>query len=340
MRAGRGNQGTGVLTTTISLVSILAAAPVLAQDDPPGGAPADARRAKTEAILRSIKWDSGPTKVNVGDNAEIEVPEGHLFTGPTGTRKMLELMENPTSGTELGLLTPKTMSWFLVFEFSALGYVKDADKEELDGEEILGSIRQGTERSNEQRKKRGWPTIRIVGWQTAPFFDQQTKHLKWCIEGESRGRSIVNYNTRILGREGVMSANLMVAPDKLQQAISAVKTLLGSFAYKEGQRYAEYKPGDKIAEYGLTALVVGGAVGVAAKVGLLAKLLGFLAKLWKLLLVGLFAVGAGIKALFFRRRREPEVGPGDDDDRSPPSGDEVAGGRSAEAPEPPGPANP
>jgi uncharacterized membrane-anchored protein len=70
--------------------------------------------------------------------------------------------------------------------------------------------------------------------------------------------------------------------------------VIGNFHYVDGERYAEYKPGDKVAEYGLAALV-GGAAPVAVKSGA-AKWL------WKLLVaVGIVAIG-GIKALFGRKK--------------------------------------
>ena len=53
----------------------------------------------------------------------------------------------------------------------------------------------------------------------------------------------------------------------------------------------EYRKGDKLAEYGLTGLIAGGAIAVAAKSGLLAKL-------WKLVLLGVAAVVGFFKKLF------------------------------------------
>jgi uncharacterized membrane-anchored protein len=63
------------------------------------------------------------------------------------------------------------------------------------------------------------------------------------------------------------------------------------FTYVPGQTYGEFKPGDKIAEYGLAALVAGGAGVFAAKTGLFAKL-------WKFILAGLAAIGAFLNKLF------------------------------------------
>jgi uncharacterized membrane-anchored protein len=255
-------------------------------------------------FLNSLQWTVGPGTAKIGNQAEIKVPEGARFTGSAGTRKMLEMMHNPTAGSELGLLTNDQLDWFVIFEFEDSGYVKDADKEKLDAQAMLESLREGNEAGNEERKKRGWAPITIVGWHTAPFYNKETNNLEWCIKGASEGHDIVNYNTRILGRGGVMSANLLVAPEQLDATLPSIKALLKGFSYIEGQKYSEWKSGDKIAKYGLSALVVGGAVGVAAKLGLLGKLGGLLGKLWKLVIVGIAALGAGIKGLLFGKKKE------------------------------------
>src|SRR5262249_47290315 len=81
---------------------------------------------ETQKQFRSIEWTQGPAKVKIGGQGEIQVPEGFAYTGSTGAQKLLELMKNPTSGTELGILTDKDLALFLLFEFDESGYVKDA----------------------------------------------------------------------------------------------------------------------------------------------------------------------------------------------------------------------
>lgn len=293
----RGVRGFGAIFVAICLL----AAPALAQDKKGGGNP------EVDKILKSIAWQSGPTKVTIGSQGEMEVPEGYVFTAGDGARKMLELMHNPTDGRELGLLTTTKMEWFVVFDFMDIGYIKDADKEELDAEDLLDSIKEGTEASNEERKKRGWSTIDIVGWQTAPYYDTGSKNLLWCIEGKSEGRKIVNYNTRILGREGVMSANLMVAPDKLESTIPTIKGLLDKFSFVSGKKYAEFKSGDKVAKYGLAALVAVGAGAAAAKLGVFAWIIAKMGKLWKLIIVGFIGIVASIKKFLFGAKEQRVV---------------------------------
>jgi uncharacterized membrane-anchored protein len=305
----------------IAAFFLCAAGPVAsAARRPPAQAesPEDSEQGKTEdqgsgdgeavKVLKSVNWTVGPGKATVGNQAEVHIPEGTRFTGGDGTRKMLELMHNPTDGSELGLLTNDTLEWFVIFEFEDIGYVKDADKEKLDGNELLAALRKGNEAGNEERKRRGWSLISIDGWHTPPFYNKETNNLEWCIRGSSEGHEIVNYNTRILGRAGVMSANLLVAPEALDATLATIKGILKGFSYIQGQKYSEWKSGDKIAKYGLSALVVGGAVGLAAKMGFLAKIAASLGKLWKVIILGLAGGLAALKGLIFGKKKTPPSG--------------------------------
>src|SRR6185369_224014 len=94
---------------------------------------ADAEAANEPSIFDNINWTRGPAKAELKNLAEVQVPEGFVFTGAKGTQKLLEKMGNPTSGSELGFLAPTSLVWFVVFRFSDVGYVKDDDKDKLDG---------------------------------------------------------------------------------------------------------------------------------------------------------------------------------------------------------------
>jgi len=106
-----------------------------------------------------------------------------------------------------------------------------------------------------------------------------------------------------------MSANLLVDPDKLQATLPQIKKVLTGFSYVEGKRYSQFLPGDKVAKYGLTALVVGGAVGLAAKAGFLAKIAASMGKLWKALVLGLIALGGGLKKVLFGNKTKAAAPP-------------------------------
>ena len=256
-----------------------------------------------EFKLSSLNWLKGPAKAKMKNVASLDVPKDYMFVDGDGARKLMEVMGNFTSSTEVGLLAPTNMDWFAVFRFSEDGYVKDDDKDKLNADKILRSIRDGTEAANKERKRRGWPVMQVVGWKQPPAYNETTHNLEWAVVGKSEGEEVVNYNTRILGRRGVMEIKLVVGSEDLDEHLGTYKELLGTFNYNAGERYAEYQSGDKVAKYGLTALVAGGAIAVAAKTGLLTALLLFLKKGWKLLIIAVAAVAAGIKRLAFGRNR-------------------------------------
>jgi len=243
-----------------------------------------------------LGWSQGANApAPIGDLAEIDLGPDYLYLDGDGTRKLLELTENPTSGQEVATIAPASEDerWFVIFEFDPIGYVQDDEKDALDAEQILSSIRQGTEAANEVRRERGWSEMHILGWQEEPHYDARSNNLSWAILGESEGRRSVNRIVKLLGRRGVMTATLVAGTEELAQAIPVTDALLDGYRFQSGHTYAEYVPGtDKLAEIGLAALVVGGAGAMLVKSGLLAKL-------WKPIVVGLAALGAGIKRLLF-----------------------------------------
>ena len=242
-----------------------------------------------------IRWDLGPTHVKLGKVAEIEIPAGYWFSGAEGTRTFLELFENPTSGSELGVIIPEitqngVIDWFVIFEFDDIGYVTD-DEQDMDDDAILESIRGGTEAANKVRRERGWGTIEVVGWERMPFYDPNTNNLTWAITGRSDEGTTVNYSTRLLGRRGVINADLIIDPDQIWSAVPEFQRILNGTAFQRGQRYQEFVKGDKVAAIGLTALVAGGVGALALKSGLLAKF-------WKVLVGLAIAAAAGVRKLF------------------------------------------
>jgi uncharacterized membrane-anchored protein len=248
--------------------------------------------------LARLPWQIGPTKGQVGDRATINVPDGYVFLGADGTRKLNELMENPPTGADEYTIAPEDLQWFAYFTFDEVGYVKD--DESLDAEDLLASIKEGTEQSNEERRGRGWDTMTIDGWSFKPQYDKQLNALEWAIlaHADRSKDKIVNYNTRLLGRRGVMQVIVVSDPEGLDGAVAQFKSLMPGYSYNDGEKYAQFKEGDHIAEYGLAALVTGGAAAVASKKGFFAAIAVFLAKMWKLLLIGLVAVGAAVRKLF------------------------------------------
>jgi uncharacterized membrane-anchored protein len=259
-------------------------------------APTDAQEADP---FESIRWQEGPTTAQIGSESRLSVPKECEFTDATGARQFMIATENPPSGNELGVLIcdmseAEGDEWFVVFSFDGSGYVKDDDAAELDADAILASIRESNELGNKERVKNGWATLNITGWAKPPYYDLRTNNLTWALSGASEGSGVVNHSVRLLGRGGVMSADLVVSPERFAATLPDFDRIIGTHAFVEGRKYSEWKEGDKVAEYGLTALVAGGAVAVAAKSGILAKL-------GKFIVIGVIAVGAWLKSLFSRK---------------------------------------
>lgn len=261
--------------------------------------------AQSESGKSKLRVLKGPARASLGSVAQLDVPAGFVFLNGKDYRTMLKAEGEPVSGNEVGFLHATNEDWSVAFEFSDIGYVKDDDKE-LDADKLLDSIKRGTAQANETRKRAGHPPIEVVGWDIPPKYDQTSHNLEWAIRGSVEGQPILNYNTRLLGRKGVMEVVLIVQPDQLQETLPKFRQLLTGFSYQTGQSYAEYRPGDKVAKYGLAALVVGGAAVGAAKLGLLTWLVVFLKKGWKLLVIAFAAVASFFKKLFSGRKEKIE----------------------------------
>lgn len=228
----------------------------------------------------------------LGNAATIAIPEGYVFGDGEAARKFMEASRNFPSGAEVGLIATESLNPWTVFEFEEIGYVEDDEKDELDADALMEGFRSGNAAANEERAKRGWDTLEIVGWRLPPRYNPQTNNLEWAIEvGNASGASSVNHEVRLLGRKGVMKATLVCSSEEYSGLLPDFEQLLGGFAYVSGERYSEYTSGDKIAAYGLTALVAGGA-------GVLAVKTGFLAKFWKFIAAGVIGLGALVKKLF------------------------------------------
>ena len=97
---------------------------------------------------------------------------------------------------------------------------------------------------------------------------------------------------------------LVSSPRTMDADVRALKVVLKGFNFNNGEKYAEFKPGDHIAEFGLGALVVGGAAAVAAKTGLWKIVLAFLAASWKLVAVAAVSVVAFVSKLFKKKPQQ------------------------------------
>ncbi|MCR9142061.1 MAG: DUF2167 domain-containing protein [bacterium] len=244
-----------------------------------------------------IDWVNGPATEDLGDWAQVKVPASYRFAAGDDTRKIMAYFGNPPTDIEYGYIEPQSPeeNWFAVFEFNETGYIKDDDKNDIDADAILADYREGMKSANEWRRERGEADLNLVGWKIEPKYYESTNTIEWATTLESRGQRIVNYNIRMLGREGVMEVTIVLDEGEVQPIVANMKKILTGYEFKSGHRYADFVEGDKVAEYGLAALVAGGAVAVAAQTGILAALFAFLRKGWYIVVAAVAGAFSWIK---------------------------------------------
>jgi len=287
----------------LAATALFAFAPlVLAQETPP--AAPDPHAAAWKAAGDAMQ--PGPATITLRDQAQISLPEGYSFIPPKEGAALMDAMGNQTDENFLGLIFPQSQAeWFVTVDFDPAGYIKDDDAKDWDADELLDSLKEGTEAANEHRKEVGVPPIEVTRWIEKPNYDAGTHRLVWSAEikdiGSSGEDAGVNYNTYVLGREGYVSLNLVTSVAAVESHKPAARELLAAVNFNDGKRYSDFNAStDKVAAYGLAALVGGLA---AKKLGLLATVGLLLAKFGKLLIVGVAAAGAGI-AKFFKGKKE------------------------------------
>ncbi|THC43605.1 DUF2167 domain-containing protein [Massilia sp. Mn16-1_5] len=245
---------------------------------------------------------NGPAEIALGSQAKLKLPEGYAFIPQPQAGQLLKAMGNGEDPTRLGIIIPPDSDSFVVPRYIEAGYIKDDEAADWKADELLTGLKEGTEENNKERKARGLAEMEIVGWNQKPVYDKAAHRLVWSIETRDKGTSNeehgANYNTYVLGREGYLSMNLVSGFDALAANKPFAQALLAQTSFNPGKTYADFNAStDKVAEYGIAALVTGVA---AKKLGLFAVIAAFLAKFAKLAAIAAFGLLAAI-GKFFKR---------------------------------------
>ncbi|MFA9441337.1 DUF2167 domain-containing protein [Uliginosibacterium sp. sgz301328] len=264
----------------------------------PAAADSEFEQARDAALAHQ---QAGPRDISLGDQARIALPAGYAFIPKAEASRLMQAMGNRVGDGFYGLIIGDRLDGFVSVRFDSAGYIKDDDARDWDADALLKNLKEGTEEANKDRHARGMPEFVVEGWVEKPAYDAATHRLVWsasthdkdAASGRAQG---VNYNTYLLGRDGYLSLNLVTELATVEKEKPAARELLAAASFIDGKRYADFNAStDKVAEYGLAALVGGIA---AKKLGLLAMAGVFLAKAWKLIAVAVIALGAGAKKIF------------------------------------------
>jgi len=247
--------------------------------------------------LAQLKWMQPGATGHIGDKAEFKVKEGFTFLDGPDTDKFLQINGNPPRGGGSYTIASTKANWFGILSFAPEGYVKDDEK--IDADALLKALKEQNAAGNAEKKKQGYETLTMEGWFFPPRYDTENKRLEWGTRLRAENNTaVVNVSTKILGRSGYTNAVLVSSPETMEADLVEFKQALKNFEYVAGERYSEWRAGDKVAAYGLGALVLGGAAAVATSKGGLKMVL---------LAVAAAAAGlwAGIKKIFGSRRPSP-----------------------------------
>lgn len=260
-----------------------------------------------ETFLASLDFQQG--QINLKDNlVTLSLPDAFRYLSPEDAEKVLvDAWGNPPGNKTLGMIVPaetglfSDKSWAVIISYEEDGHVSDEDAESINYDELLSQMQHASKKANKDRVDNGYEPIEIVGWAEKPFYDKQTHKLYWAKElkfGEADTNTL-NYNIRILGRKGVLLLNIVSGMPQFQVINAQIPSLLAMTEFNAGSRYSDFNPSiDKIAAYGIAALVAG---KVATKIGLLAKFGGILLALKKLWIIIVVAVATFFKKLFGKK---------------------------------------
>ena len=256
----------------------------------------------------------GPSKVLMDkDLAEIDLPAGYGYLPKEYAQEIVKKDGSSAEGV-VGIVFPvpsktqRVPDFLMYCTFHDMGYVKDDDAGQINADELLKTMKEGTKEENEQRKAEGVPPFFVGNWVEKPHYVKDKHQVIWALEvkdedTETAPVSCINYNTRILGRRGVLSMNLVATPDKIEDSKAKSKILLDNTAFVPGSRYSDFKPGDKDSGMGITGLILGGgALAAAAKFGVFGGIYKFLLPIIlvgkKFIIVIIAAIGAAVAKIF------------------------------------------
>ena len=243
--------------------------------------------------------------------ATLHLGEKYHYLAPQEASQLLQMWGNPPDDTTQGAIYPADVNplseggWAVFLTYLDEGHVDDSDAKDIDYDDMLKDMKEGTEENNDARKEAGYPA-------NAPAQAGPSRRVTMPRPRSSTGprksspttarRTTLNYDVRVLGREGVLSMEAVATMDQLQQVRTDMRPLLDVAEFNEGYRYAEFNAKtDRMAEYGLGALIAG---GVAAKLGLFAKLFALLLAAKKFIIIGVIALGGFIAKMFGKKKDE------------------------------------
>ncbi len=251
-------------------------------------------------VLDTIELRQGAQDLSL---VVLDVPEGFYFIDAEDADTVLHtIWGNPPADNVMGMIFPKdeffAENWGVEIIYEDIGHVSDKDASEIDYGTLLRDMQRDTRDENKWRRENGYPTVDLVGWAEPPHYEANENKLYWAKELAFEGDdyNALNYNIRLLGREGVLVLNFIASMDELPEIKAAVPAVLEMPSFTPGNQYADFNPStDTLAAVGIGGLIAGKTL---TKTGFAAAAILLLKKFWFVLFLPLIA----LKNFVFGRR--------------------------------------
>ncbi len=270
----------------------------------PFAVPARASAAESiHDVLTSLPWSTKAVRLPDSGASYAPPPGTRIVVGGSAQRADQAINGDATSNTEGYLDYRNGDTLYLSYDKS--GYVTADDFSKIDPDAMIADIKKSTEDANAERVQHGISPLHVDGWIAKPSFDAATETARFSTAAhDDRGIKNINAVALRLGRNGYERFTLVTDPSEAARNDAQLATLTGAYAYPKGARFADHTSGDKLAGFGIAALV-GTAAGVT-----IAKTVGFgaillLIKKFAIVLIVLVAGFFKRAKSFFVRRREP-----------------------------------
>lgn len=261
-----------------------------------------------EHLLASLQRQTGTVNLP-GGIATLKLNDEFYYLDPKNTERLLtDGWGNPPGLKTLGMIVPTAVNplsargWGVIVNYRDDGHISDEDAAKIDYAELLKQMQEDDIEDNKERQKQGYAALHLLGWAEPPRYDQQNHKMYWAreLKADDADQNTLNYSIRVLGREGVLELNAVAAMADLPTIKQELPKVIAFTNFTEGNLYTDYNPGtDKLASYGLAALVAG---GIAGKAGLFAKLGILLLAAKKFLIIGVVALMAVVRKLFQKKK--------------------------------------
>lgn len=185
-------------------------------------------------------------------------------------------------------------------KFIGDGYIKGDDWSQVDPNEFLKELKSASIENNKERLKNGYNIVQDIRWHIKPEFNKDLGYVYYSlIVTYDDGSETFNSTAMVLGREGYTDLTFVFKENIAHLMPNEIDKVVQNFDYNSGVQYSDFKAGDKVAAYGVGALVAG-SLGIKglAKTGALVAIAAFAKKLWFIILlpfIFLFRLVSGSK---------------------------------------------